>query len=858
MEIFTILIKIFWFVVIIIAQFFWFVFKLVPLWLFLTLIEKLMIWWNQIVKLMLENVMWRIFLVLFVFFVWYLITVWLLHLIVNVNIFKKAIDKHNEWVKQKKYELTFEVVNTFRQNFINAIKAVQSKNKWEHILSTLEWIKNNIFIKFLFFQWWIWKNRHIKSVFEWLTEKWVWFNLFLIIAIIIWSWYVLSYEKEYTWWNWEVVYVSNWYEYLKDSIAKHDVIWKFTQTLTNWVNESITYRDRRIQMIVKLYYHSSFMKWLWWVDLISTQEKYINFWWWEWWDNQVSSFDDLKNNEGWNVKLNNNQWIAQYIWKSIWTQYVKDSVSELWYKWIYFDEFMNSLFWTSASKFVKWSEMKSCLSQINSNKQLKEKYFIDESLYNSRIFNQYLSWKLNWWSTKKWISDFELTLDKIKNRKNWNYIHESLINWLLKKYNFSIPWRWWSWNAIWLYFILWKDWDYYLIDKWLYQDFINKYSNWTYHVWTTYLNPELQYRANSKISDFCYWYSLLSQYKIQWWLWEKNWQYWNISYKEYDYEKILEKLYISIWSKIKNDQLSDKDVLQLSWYLLTNTEFYLRDSFNQWKDFDNLWNYFYMFQNNKKKTSYEYLIWWTMSWLYSNLNSFIESLKYQTFDKTKSVEENMKNSKTQDIVWKYTSIKKSFALYQQKIISTIKSKYDVLPSTKIFNDTSLERLESMYFNWYKQENLNFWWEILWNAEISNLLIWINSKIDINEIENITDDSTKQDVLYFWKELTLSKTLWEWTQYKKVWVMMWLIPIIESNLWFMNYILAICYWVIYIVFIFLMFWFSWIWQIFRNYAEFKNWNTDQQEFNYIQEVTDLIVRLVIFLFLMKLYFIFTVF
>ena len=78
---------------------------------------------------MLENVMWRIFLVLFVFFVWYLITVWLLHLIVNVNIFKKAIDKHNEWIKQKKYELTFEVVNTFRQNFINAIKAVQSKKQ---------------------------------------------------------------------------------------------------------------------------------------------------------------------------------------------------------------------------------------------------------------------------------------------------------------------------------------------------------------------------------------------------------------------------------------------------------------------------------------------------------------------------------------------------------------------------------------------------------------------------------------------------------------------------------------------------------------------------------------------------------
>ena len=858
MEFFTLLLKFLWFIVILLSQFFWFVFKLVPLWLFITLLERLVIWWKQIVQLMLESWIWTFILLLFILFTWYLIWIWLLHLIVNVNVFKRVLDDNNSWKTQKKLNLTFEIVNTFRENFMNAIKAIHFKNKWQHILSTLESIKNNILVKFLFFQWWIWKNRHIKSVFEWLTSKWIWFNFVLLLAIIIWSWYTLTYEKIYTWWNWETIKISNWYEFIKDKVLSNDYVWKFTQWITSSIQDSITYRDRRIQMIAKAYYNTTLMKWLWWVELITSKEPLIKMWWSsEWWWN-TESFEWLAKVQDWTI-LTSKNWIAQYLWKTVWAKVIQDSANKLWYSWIYFDEFMNWIYWWNATKYVKWTEMKSCLTQVNANRALKEKFFLDESLYNSRYFNQYLNWKLSWESTKKWIEWFELTSDKIKQRWKNYWIQESVIQWLLRKYNFSVPWQWWKWNAIWLHFILWKDWDYYIVDKWLTEEFINKFTSWTYKAWSTYTNPELLYNSNTKIADFCYWYSLLSQYKRKWTLPTTDAKIWNITYKKYDYEKILENLYISVWSKIKNETISDKDLLQLSWYLLTNTEFYLRDSFREWKDFSNLSHYFYMFWNKNQKQDYEFLIWWTITWLYSDLNSFINALTPAKIDNTKTIEENMKNKDVQDVIWKYASVNWWFSQYQQKIISTIKEKYDVMPSSKIFNDTSLLRLKSLFFNWYKQENLWFWWPVLENSKASNLLIWIDTKIEEKDITSMwTNEENMQEVLYFWKEIELAKTLWEWTQYKKVWVILWIIPLIESDLWFMNYILFLVYWILYIVFIFLMFWFSWIWQLLRNYAEYKSWKIEDSEFDFVQELIDLVVRFIIFIFLMRLYFTLTIF
>lgn len=869
MEFWAIILKIITLILIVLWQVIFFVFKLVPVWLFLTLIEKLMIWWNQITQLIVESwLCWFCILSAFIIFSWYLIIVWLLHLIVNVNVFKNAIDEdvNNKWRESKKYNLTFSIVNTFRRNFLSAISALKWNNWWENVLSRLELIKDNILVKILFFQWWLWWHRHIKSIFENVTRKSIWFNMIFIVAIIWLVWYWTTYEKEYVWQDWEHIVIWNWYDYISNQLTRWVAWWTaFINWMTSSIDDSITYRDRRIQTIAKLYYKTSLLWPIWWIDMIEYEEDVVNIWNTSWNDNLINEITN-------DTQKNNANIIASLR---------EDKDSKDWSSWIYLNEFMNSVYWTKIPKYAWANYIKSCIGSISENSKIRDKYFIDESLYNSKIFSDYVknpSTKIEW---TKISSEDHINLQKyIKNWKNWNYkvISISQINSLVEKYWFSIPWQWKNVrsDSIWLYFILWKEWEeYYIVDENAVKVFEKEFNTNTIKIWKRYFNAKMILENNARVTDFCYWYALLAPYKQNWTLNTKEWTYWNIKYTEYDYKSLLEKNMISVWATVKawaNSQwvqMSDNALLQASWYLLTNTTFYLNDTLsndNLNKDFESLSKYFYMFSRWDEEQHFEYLIWWSINWLYNDFNSLINSLEFETIDDKKKIEEIMKDKDIQDIVWRYIWINKTIWEYQSQLIASIKKQYDVIPSSKIFNERSVETLETLYFNWYKQEVLKHsaWSDIIsrkwilsyWS--ISNLITWISKEVNVNEIQTFwSEDWTKQKVMFFWKESSINDELWWQKSYQKVWVLLWIFPLVESSIWFMNFILFILYIWLYLLLVFLWIWFSWIWQFFKNYAEYKE-NKEEANFDYLEESIDLLCRLWIFICLLKLYFVFSIF
>ena len=845
MEFIAILQKLLLLIWVVLLQVFWFVLKLVPVWLFLTLIEKLMIWWEQITQLLVETPVAKWFLWVFVLFSWYLIIVWLLHLIVNVNVFKNALneDVWNKWKENKKYDLSPSVVNNFRKNFLAAITSLKWNNQWENILRRLEWIKDNILIKLFFFQWWLWWNRHIKSVFDNVTRKSIWFNMVFIIAIIWLVWYAATYEKEYIWPNQEHITIWNWYDYVVWWIIWEWYDWMqwLVWNATESINDSITFRDRRIQAIAKVYYKTFLMWPIWWIDLVETEEEVINLWTTSWWNIANSELTERATSSNVYSLLRDkdeNQWLPN--------------------NWIYFNEFMNKIQWTNKyKKTIDYNNMLSCMNTIKWNTALRDKYFINENLYNSKAFNDYLR---NWNIDSSWKLDAQHKLNIHDSvNKNWRISSDKLA-WFMGKYWLTIPW---TWNAndyynIWMYFIVWKEWSNYIINQNALKQFESDFNNYTRKIWNTYFNAKMLAENNSEIVDFCYWYSLLAPYKSEKSIAKKWWTYWKIEYDMYNYSDLLSSNITSIWSAIKWTVQWENENLQTAWYLLTNLEYYSNDTLvdpNVSKDFWNFSKYFYMF--NEKQRDYQFLIWWSMNWLYSNINSLIYALEFESINDNDDINVLMKQDWIKDIVWKYTWVNKSIWEFQSQLVSTIKSQFDVIPSSKIFNDSAVMRLKTIYFNWYKQEDLNKNWRVLSNWKIKNLITWINTQIDVNDTTTIWSDWTKQKVMFFWKETQLNSQLWEWTSYKKVWALLWIFPIVESSLWFMNFVLFIVYCILYLVLLFLCIWFSWIWQFFKNYAEYKE-SKDENNFDYIEESIDLLVRMVIFIFILKLYFIFSVF
>jgi len=849
------------------------VLKLVPIAFLFDIIEKFVIWGNQLLQMMITNELWTLFMMLiFIPIIWYVILIWLLHLVTNINIFNNLLVQLelskwlSEWAAKKKVKwlsLNKEVLDNFREWFISFIKKIKSNNKWDNTdqsISQYNLIRQSFVLLLLLFQWWIIRGKdffkEVKDIFSWTK------NLAIVIILIIWFGFILNYEKTYiNQSTWEQIVVSNWYDFIKQKSDYLVSLWWDTYSfITDNMENSLSYTDNKIKIIARIYYYLSLMPFLTDVDLVEVDKwtSEIKISWWSV-NNWSTSTDSTKNdwlNESF-ASFYNKKWLS-----FVWSEALPNNG-------IYFRELINTLYWKSNASIVSsyTSELKSCLSQTTNNKTLLTTKFIPQSAYNNRYFNEYVWWKLA--SNTSSNTDF----NKIQLlTQNWRtYMKPWDVALLVNNYNWILPWSSQDFESdkIWLFFIIWKQWANYLIDQWLYNIFVSQYSS---HIIETsdkeFNSPHMMFNYWNNVVNFCNWYALYKSHSVdshnitfESQVWPNGWQI-----RIANFDNLLNWLYEKNLWILKSDNNKE----QLAGNLAFNSDYYLSDFYeNRSLEEQRNWNifkkYFYMFWDPK-----EYNIMYTLmlsNWIDDwSVNSLLAVFNRSSVENKKD-EVLLKDQEQLNKIWLSFWFQKSIDKIYDKITNDVKEKYWTSINANVYNDVRKTNLRNNLLLWYKWETFdpsnqysfmsnftlrnysnNFslieqWWQkVNWDLSTINSkkVMFFAKWIDLLNSDAITKNENG----------LLSST------YQKVWVIMWIIPLIETDVPLINVLLFIFYlWVLWILFL-LMWWFSWILQIVNNYYVFKSWKTNE-EFNFKDEVIELLVRLVIFILMLKIYFLFTI-
>lgn len=901
MEFLSFVIQIVFMLLLIVSQIFVLVLKLVPVGFFFWLIKQLFVGGEDIVTILLTGQGISLLMITFIIIMWYIILIGILHLIININIFghfqKEILKRDNiNWGKQqlgKQFQLNKAMVMQFANEFMSAVKHLKgvdsegkaqfskSWNSSDSILRSTEMVKNNALLSIVLFQGWL---LNWSTAFHKLLEKfWKWTNLIFILLLVWVGMFVLNLKQEYTLQTWETVMVSNGYEYLKQSID-HSFLSNVSPRVSSWItwlkgmmNESLSFRDEKIKMMARLYYNSFWMKYLTRTELVEAESSY----------NPISlaiDSSDAENPEKSSKVLwewrNNFNTILSLEQKKL----IPDSLTSWWAITIYSDE-MAKLFWVANESFSKYPEawtIKNCIATVNAS-TAKEGFFTPRNIFNSTLYQ-------NESGGEKYNIDVFSGIDKyLKANKKNNKLVEirvSAIDRLVNKIDAVVPWTTNNKDKaiIWLYFILWKnkDWSKYIIDSSLYNEFKQnfkanqiKWSDWKI------TNIKMVKNYNSLITDFCYGFATFKKLNtaLTVWSWlgnqKKHSSEFNIDVPFVDYEKFFDELFAR-YQKIVNEwqlkKLSEVEKIELAYYLFTSMDIRLRTWFSQAevKSADALKDFFYMFWDTKDM-NFDYMNGSLFikqgldgeSWL----QFFLERFKsYHQEAKNVELSSMMQAKSVQDIFWKYIWLDSWLKNFYYAMLDTIKTKYKVMPWWMVFNADSLAKIKNRFFRGYRWEGntgLMFWEWVLWNAKIQNLIYSLQNEIKVANglsiSSNLPGNDDKKTILFFGESYAKVFDGSDWLTYKKNWIMIWIIPIIESDIPFLNNLLFLLYIVAYFGMLIFVIWFSGIWQIIYNYiiAKKNKWAKDI-EFKWKDQIRDFLIRFLIFIVFMRVYFIVTTF
>ena len=219
----------------------------------------------------------------------------------------------------------------------------------------------------------------------------------------------------------------------------------------------------------------------------------------------------------------------------------------------------------------------------------------------------------------------------------------------------------------------------------------------------------------------------------------------------------------------------------------------------------------------------------------------------------------------QDIFGKYIGLDSGLKNFHFKLLETLKKKHNLVPAGDVFKTSNIEISKNRFFNGYRGENVaTFFGDgVLAQAKIQNLIYSLQNEIKVANGLNVTSNTLNEanawnKIMFFGESYDAVFNGNDGQTYKKKWIMIGLIPLVESEVPFMNNLLFMVYVVSYILVILFMLWFSGIGQLAFNYFMYKRSQDNKEDWIWSEQLKDLTIRFISFVILMRIYFVFTTF
>lgn len=834
-------------------------------------------------------------MIVFILVVGYIILMGLLHMVVNINVFsniRKALTNEEDLELSTKTKLTRETVNELANSlmsFIKQAKGLNSKGKLNsqtsidtsnHFLRDSQMVKDNMVLSFALFQWGLLSG---KEAFSKLLEKaGKWTNIFVMLVIGAIAVFILNIKQEINLKNGDTAILTNGYDYINYKLEDNGlsnvvpVAWTVVAQAKNLINESITFRDKKIQLIAKIYYETTGLKWFTPVELVESDNQF----------NPISlsiSKATTDDPETLNKGLNNkkNSWNA-ILWDSDANLYKDSKKIGVWVS-IYADELASIMNWKKVDWQPSSANIQNCIKAVNNSKH-KTTYFIPRNIYNSTLYQNensgtpYPKDKLN-----NLLTSYEKTFWKTK----WGKTVVSLAstNNFESKGTFAIPGLHPNTEEalIGLYFLVWttNNGTQYYVDPTLWNSFKQELSNGAVVAGKDKItNIKMLKKSNHLITDFCYGFSTFKQLQealhINYGLWttkHRSLEY-NVEVPFVEYGKFFEDLYnkyLSIVNRGKLAKLSEPERIEVAYYLFNRADVRIRNGMTfstspDSKGADSLRPFFYMFNVNRLDFMVGSMFIKQALQGTEGINAFLVRFqKYHPEKDNPDLPKLMASPVVQDIFGKYIGLDSGLKNFHFKLLETLKKKHNLVPAWDVFKTSNIEISKNRFFNGYRGENVaTFFGDgVLAQAKIQNLIYSLQNEIKVANGLNVTSNTLNEanawnKIMFFGESYDAVFNGNDGQTYKKKWIMIGLIPLVESEVPFMNNLLFMVYVVSYILVILFMLWFSGIGQLAFNYFMYKRSQDNKEDWVWSEQLKDLTIRFISFVILMRIYFVFTTF
>lgn len=880
----------------ILLQLFVFVLKLVPLGFFFWLIQKLYIGGEDLVNMLVSGSWMTLVMIVFIIVVGYIIMMGILHMIVNINIFSNihnAIHYKDEEqdTGKLKTSLTRDTVNQLANALMSFIK--QAKGLWSdgklakntsidtsnHFLRDSQMVKDNMVLSFALFQWGLLSGR---EAFTRLLEKaGKWTNVVVMLIIVAIAIFILNIKQEIKLNNGETIILTNGYDYINYKMESNGLnqVAPFIGSLVaqgkNLINESITFRDKKIQTIAKIYYETTGLKWFTPVELVESDNQFnpisLSI-------SKATTDDPSSLTKGLNNKKNS--------WSAILgegdMQLFKDSRKIGVGNSIYADELASIM----NNKQVDWmpttTNMNACIKTVNASKY-KNNYFIPRNIYNSTLYQNessgtpFPSDKLS-----TMLGNFEKSFVKLKNGKT--AVSLASANNFEAKGTFAIPWLHQNTEEalIGMYFLIGtnSNGNQYYVDTTLWNQFKKDLSKGAVLAWRDRIsNIRMLKNSNHLITDFCYGFTTFQQLQSALHINKglgvtkhRSLEF-NIEVPFVEYGSFFEELfnkYLAIVNRGKHSKLSEPERIEIAYYLFNRADIRIRSGLSYATNYDAkgadaLKPYFYMFKSNRLDFMVGSLFIKQALQGTEGLNAFLVRFQhYMAEDTNPDLPKLMASSTVQDIFGKYIGLDSGLKNFHFKLLDTLKKKHNLVPAGEVFKTSNIEVTKNRFFNGYRGENVaTFFGDgVLARANIQNLIYSLQNEIKVANGLNISSNTLNEEnagekIMFFGESYNAVFNGNDGQTYRKKGVMIGLIPLVESEVPFMNNLLFMIYIASYLMVLAFIIWFSGVGQLAFKYIMYKR-SPNQEEWVWSEELKDLAIRFIAFVIMMRVYFILTTF
>ena len=437
-----------WFILI----FIW-ILKLIPLWFILNFFSY--VFWENFVNFIFNTsttfwwFFWLIlsiiiflFFIILIFFLSYLLIIWIVNLLFNLNFFsnfknklkQNQIDENQNDIEEKIRNDISLKIEDIKYEIFEYLKKYTVENNVD--LTEFWMIKKSFLLLIIFFQIWLIKTKKLIDFFlENFKSKWyitiiLWFFIFIFYLIFLKSSYFLNINNQN-------VEIKNWYDFVKvisnwllKKIAFEKVFWNTVTFFKNVLWSKIVYKENSSKIIWNLY------EYFWLLKLNNV--NFVPVYW-------------RKENNNLNITWINNVELTTWNYKILtWNNesFQVDNLNEIyintiWNNWILVSDLWTKLNWIDLENIDYKLINKSKLTVIL-NDWINQFLKLDNLLEWNNYFN---FWNIIWGDNYSYLINNYNEILKQKNKYKFNtslvwfknYINqiEKSSNWKIKTEYFN-------------------------------------------------------------------------------------------------------------------------------------------------------------------------------------------------------------------------------------------------------------------------------------------------------------------------------------------------------------------------------------------------------------------------------------